>query len=164
MYTCWKELPEDRPTFEDIRSKLEEMMTRDNPYFDPSAVDESRDYYNVPSFNSAPDPDDDDDVIGDIIGEGSSTNKNDDEHRNSKTGIDNELITFLTGDTWEMDNDAPSNNNQEIELDQVVFDNEQSDSREQTDKNGRTNVKYASLDFCDLEFQIYRHQNKGFVL
>ena len=66
MRSCWRELPEDRPTFEDLRGKLEEMMTRDNPYFDPSAVDESRDYYNVPSFDSAPE---DDEALADLIGE-----------------------------------------------------------------------------------------------
>ncbi|EDO36534.1 predicted protein, partial [Nematostella vectensis] len=37
MLSCWKDKPEDRPTFENLRSTLEDLMMRDNPYFDPSA-------------------------------------------------------------------------------------------------------------------------------
>lgn len=175
MCSCWKELPEDRPSFEDIRAKLEEMMTRDNPYFDPSAIDESRDYYNVPSFNSAPDPDDDDDIIGDILGGPSSPRDNDYKAlQNSKTDIDRtsttdmivlDDVTSLQGDPWGvLDNDVTVSQKEEVDLDQVVFDNDQSEvvSTEQS-RNSRK-LKYASLDFNDLEFQIYRKQNKGFAL
>lgn len=52
MMDCWKKCPEVRPTFTEIRHKLEEMMQKDNPYLDLSALDESKEYYNVPSFNS----------------------------------------------------------------------------------------------------------------
>lgn len=48
------------------------MMMRDNPYFDPSSVDESRDYYNVPSFNSIEENDEeviDEEVFEQIFGE-----------------------------------------------------------------------------------------------
>ncbi|XP_031561073.1 uncharacterized protein LOC116297063 isoform X2 [Actinia tenebrosa] len=69
MVRCWKEKPEDRPTFVQIREKFEEMMMRDNPYFDPSSVDESRDYYNVPSFNSIGESENgDDEVFNEILG------------------------------------------------------------------------------------------------
>ena len=52
MMDCWKKCPEARPTFTEIRHKLEEMMQKDNPYLDFSVLDESRDYYKFPSFNS----------------------------------------------------------------------------------------------------------------
>lgn len=47
------ESPNERPTFTKIREDLEIMMQKDNPYLDFDVLDESRDYYNVPSFNSA---------------------------------------------------------------------------------------------------------------
>lgn len=52
MIDCWKNCPEGRPTFTEIRHRLEEMMQKDNPYLDLSALDETKEYYNVPSFNS----------------------------------------------------------------------------------------------------------------
>lgn len=47
------ESPNERPTFTKIREDMEFMMQKDNPYLDFNVLDESRDYYNVPSFNSA---------------------------------------------------------------------------------------------------------------
>ena len=52
MTDCWKESPEARSTFTQIRERLETMMQKDNPYLDLTAVDETCAYYNVPSFNS----------------------------------------------------------------------------------------------------------------
>ena len=52
MIDCWKDCPEARPTFTEIRQKLEEMMQKDNPYLDLSVLDETREYYKEPSFNS----------------------------------------------------------------------------------------------------------------
>ena len=52
MTDYWKENPDDRPNFTQIRERLEEMMQKDKPYLDFSVFDESKDYYNVPSFNS----------------------------------------------------------------------------------------------------------------
>jgi len=52
MIDCWKDCPEARPTFTEIRQRLEEMMQMDNPYLDLSVLDETREYYNEPSFNS----------------------------------------------------------------------------------------------------------------
>ena len=34
MLDCWKEDPEERPSFEQLLTRMEEMMTRDAPYFD----------------------------------------------------------------------------------------------------------------------------------
>ena len=34
MLDCWKADPEERPSFEQLLTRMEEMMTRDAPYFD----------------------------------------------------------------------------------------------------------------------------------
>ncbi|XP_022808910.1 fibroblast growth factor receptor 2-like [Stylophora pistillata] len=41
MSDCWREDPDDRPTFEQLISTLEEMMTRDAPYFDPNKIEDT---------------------------------------------------------------------------------------------------------------------------
>ena len=41
MMECWKEDPNERPTFEEIISTLEEMMTRNTPYYDFDKLDEN---------------------------------------------------------------------------------------------------------------------------
>lgn len=63
MTHCWMESPDDRPNFTQIRERLEVMMQKDNPYLDFSALDETREYYNVPSFNSLVDETTDDEVL-----------------------------------------------------------------------------------------------------
>ena len=34
MLDCWRVDPEERPSFEQLMTRMEEMMTRDTPYFD----------------------------------------------------------------------------------------------------------------------------------
>ena len=34
MLDCWRVDPEERPSFEQLITRMEEMMTRDTPYFD----------------------------------------------------------------------------------------------------------------------------------
>ena len=46
MSNCWKEVPDERPTFEQLIVQLEQMMTRDTPYFDFEKLDETEPYYN----------------------------------------------------------------------------------------------------------------------
>ena len=41
MLDCWKEEPDERPSFEQLIPKLETMMTKDNPYFDWDGDNES---------------------------------------------------------------------------------------------------------------------------
>ena len=41
MLDCWKEEPDERPSFEQLIPKLEKMMTKDNPYFDWDGDNES---------------------------------------------------------------------------------------------------------------------------
>jgi len=45
MLDCWKDDPVDRPTFSQLISTLEQMMTVDTPYYDFSQVDESEPFY-----------------------------------------------------------------------------------------------------------------------
>lgn len=52
MTDCWMEKSEERPSFTQIRERLEQMLQKDNPYLDFSVLDESSDYYRVPSFDS----------------------------------------------------------------------------------------------------------------
>ena len=71
MKQCWEEKPEDRPTFEKLQKTFENMMLVDNPYLDFNGLDESKNYYNVPSFNSIPDDEgsDDEDIDIALMGE-----------------------------------------------------------------------------------------------
>ena len=46
MSDCWKEVPDERPTFEQLIVQLEEMMTTDTPYFDFEKLNETEVYYN----------------------------------------------------------------------------------------------------------------------
>ena len=46
MLDCWKEEPDERPTFKQLIVQLEQMMTTDTPYFDFEKLDESEAYYN----------------------------------------------------------------------------------------------------------------------
>lgn len=41
MLDCWKADPEERQSFELLITRMEPMMTRDNPYFDPNIDYES---------------------------------------------------------------------------------------------------------------------------
>lgn len=52
MSDCWKEVPDERPTFEQLIIQLEEMMTKDTPYFYFEKLDETEAYYNEAIFNS----------------------------------------------------------------------------------------------------------------
>ena len=52
MSDCWKEVPDERPTFGQLIIQLEEMMTKDSPYFDFEKLDETEPYYNEAFSNS----------------------------------------------------------------------------------------------------------------
>ena len=57
MLNCWKEDPNERPTFESVTKSLENMMLEDTPYLDLETLDESKSYYCCDQLS-----DDDDDV------------------------------------------------------------------------------------------------------
>lgn len=48
MTECWRENPATRPSFSELISRVEAIMTRDVSYCDLSKRDESSPYYNVP--------------------------------------------------------------------------------------------------------------------
>jgi len=52
MSDCWKEVPDERPTFEQLIVQLEEMLTKGTPYFDFEKLDETEAYYNEAFSNS----------------------------------------------------------------------------------------------------------------
>lgn len=52
MSDCWKEVPDERPTFEQLIVQLEQMMTTDTPYFDAEKLDETEAYYSEAFSNS----------------------------------------------------------------------------------------------------------------
>ena len=41
MLDCWKEEPDERPSFEQLIPKLEKMLKKDSPYFDWDGDNES---------------------------------------------------------------------------------------------------------------------------
>ena len=45
MSDCWKEDPDERPTFEQLIETLEQLMTKDTPYVDFNKLDETEAYY-----------------------------------------------------------------------------------------------------------------------
>ena len=45
MSDCWKEEPDERPSFEQLISTLEQMMTKSNDYYDFDKLDETQPYY-----------------------------------------------------------------------------------------------------------------------
>ena len=47
MSNCWKEVPDERPTFEQLIVQLEQMMTRDTPYFDFEKLDETEPQWGI---------------------------------------------------------------------------------------------------------------------
>ena len=50
MSDCWKEEPGERPSFEQLISKLEAMMTNATDYYDCDKLDEA--YYNEANSDS----------------------------------------------------------------------------------------------------------------
>jgi len=46
MLDCWKEVPDERPKFEQLIEQLEQMMTIDTPYIDFEKLYETEAYYN----------------------------------------------------------------------------------------------------------------------
>ena len=49
MTKCWEELPENRPTFAELRMELEAMMSVDKAYLDLTNIEETTEYMNLGS-------------------------------------------------------------------------------------------------------------------
>jgi len=151
------ENPDDRPDFTQIRERLEEMMQKDNPYLDFSVLDESRDYYKVPSFNSLNEECADDELFDTESAE------------LLKNGNDgNSLGEGKTSEDSYKDGTAPlSNSNQGLEMDleidtvdvnKIDFDNS---SPRDEDFRDRKDVK---VNIEALEMALYRPGRRGIVL
>ena len=46
MQECWMENPNDRPTFTDLRSQFDALLTKDNPYIQFENINAHMPYYN----------------------------------------------------------------------------------------------------------------------
>ena len=45
MTDCWKQNPDERPSFRELVEMLESLMLQDVEYFDFNLLDETKDYY-----------------------------------------------------------------------------------------------------------------------
>ena len=50
---CWKQDPDERPSFQELFGRLEQIMLHNVEYFDFEQVDESKDYYQVQEWMNA---------------------------------------------------------------------------------------------------------------
>ncbi|XP_073248537.1 receptor-type tyrosine-protein kinase FLT3-like [Porites lutea] len=136
MQDCWQENPENRPDFTTLRESLETMMQKDNPYLDLTAVDESRAYYNVPSFNSITEESADDECDSDVEMFVLETTEK------PKEGIRDQDLTSIDQSQDYRDND---NENQQKE-------SSAKDSQDPLD---------VVINFNELERSIYRTAGQG---
>ena len=58
MKECWHEVATKRPSFTELRSKFEVLISEETPYMEFD-IDNSKAYYLTPSFKSAVESDDD---------------------------------------------------------------------------------------------------------
>ena len=47
MTECWKENPDERPSFQELVERMEQLMLQEVKYLDFNMVDETKDYYHV---------------------------------------------------------------------------------------------------------------------
>ena len=47
MTDCWKQDPDERPSFEELVGRAEQVLLQEAEYFDLDKMDESKDYYRV---------------------------------------------------------------------------------------------------------------------
>ena len=129
MLHCWNEDPLQRPTFTELRDHLEEIMSQGCHYmsFD---IDEKNAYYNVASYNSIPDENEDDIEIEEAILQKPPQFLSIEDlkrEREEKSSIGDNEIKMLDGDpVWDIEAfvdekqnkpikrlDSPSDNNKE---------------------------------------------------
>jgi len=77
MQDCWHEVPTKRPTFTELKSTLEHLMSQESLYIE-MAVDKNQEYYLMPSFRSIADSDENEDGNNDDNDGGGGDN--DDNH------------------------------------------------------------------------------------
>ena len=64
---CWKTDRDERPSFQELVERLEELMLQEVDYFDFNKVDESKDYYQVPESKTEESRDDGNDEFDTFI-------------------------------------------------------------------------------------------------
>ena len=47
MTDCWKQDPDERPSFQQLVENLEQLMLQEVEYFEFYSLDESKEYYHV---------------------------------------------------------------------------------------------------------------------
>jgi len=47
MLDCWKQDQDERPSFQELFGRLEQLMFQEVEYFDFNKMDQSKDYYQV---------------------------------------------------------------------------------------------------------------------
>ena len=47
MTDCWKQDPDERPSFEELVGRVEQVLLQEAEYFDLDKMDKSKDYYRV---------------------------------------------------------------------------------------------------------------------
>ena len=149
MTDCWMENPDDRPNFTQIRERLEEMMQKDNPYLDFSVLDESRDYYKVPSFNSLTEESADDELF-DKESDELTKNGNDGKNRGEEK---------TSEDPYKVETAPLSNSEQDLQMDQdidpVDVNKIDFNSRSLRDEDIRDRKNFK-VNFEALEMALYR--------
>ena len=149
------ESPDDRPNFTQIRERLEVMMQKDNPYLDFSVLDENREYYNVPSFNSLVDETTDDELLDredeellretiDGFNEGESIDAGDSAKRNELANMAEAFkILDKTGDNFDR---------------RVGLNNSKLEGKEFSE------LKDIKVDFDAIEMSLFRPGDKEIAL
>lgn len=131
-------------------------MQKDNPYLDFSVLDESRDYYNVPSFNSL-NEESADDELSDKESDELLKDESDDSSVGEKLTEDsnkNEIAPFPKAiKNPEMDQGIDSVGADKIEFNNSAFRGE--DFRD---------LKDVKVNIDALEMALYRPGSRGLVL
>ena len=143
MADCWKEKPDERPNFTLLRERLEEMMQKDNPYLDFSAVDESKDYYQVPSFNS--------------LMEESTDDLTTDNHRAEG------LIEETEKDNEECEKDNLPENTAQLQEKQIRETFQLCKDLSLKNSNSNKDSKDVKISLGDIEMNLYRPGKRGLV-
>jgi len=151
------ENPDNRPNFTQIRERLEEMMQKDNPYLDFSVLDESRDYYNVPSFNSLNEESADEELSDQESDELLKNESDDDisagEQKSTEDSNKNEITPLPKAiKSPEMDGDIDSLGMSKIEFHNSAF------------RDDFRDLKDVKVNIDALEMALYRPGSRGLVL
>lgn len=159
MTDCWMENPDERPNFTLIRERLEAMMQVDNPYLDFSVLDESRDYYNVPSFNSLMDESTDDELFDkdsdELLKDGSDDDISVGEGSPTEDSNSNEITPMKNPDIEPQIEHIDSSS---VDVNKIEFNNSAFRGNDFHD------LKDIKVNMDALEMAIYRPGNRGILL